>query len=164
MKMKTSEEILLEEVKSEYARQMPSWTDLDHRWNSFLQFSGLLLSIIFIGIGITQNSFDNPISGLLVASSVCIIISIIILAFYSIKRTAIKEINVKVDKDMDIKGKEIDITLSLIRAYNSAQKDVTSKHIVRLKHLSWSVLFLTVGIGFLLSFIITAVLGTFFRV
>ena len=107
-----------------------------------------MLSIIFIGIGITQNSFDNPISGLLVASSVCIIISIIILAFYSIKRTAIKEINVKVDKDMDIKGKEIDITLSLIRAYNSAQKDVTSKHIVRLKHLSWSVLFLTVGIGF----------------
>ena len=162
--MKTSEEILLEEVKSEYARQMASWTDLDHKWNSFLQFNGLLLSIIFIGIGITQNNSDESISELLGASSICIIISIIILAFYSIKRIPIKEINVKVDKDMDIKGKERDITLSLIRMYNITQEDVTSKHIARLKHLSWSVLFLTVGIGFLLSFIITVVLGIFFRV
>ena len=60
--MKISEEILLEEVKEEYARQLSTWVELTHKSYTFLQLNGLLLSVIFVGMSLVPNLFDNPLS------------------------------------------------------------------------------------------------------
>ena len=153
MTTKSSEEILLDEVKAEYARQLSSWTDLDRRFGSFLQLNGIILSIIFIGMGIRQNAL-NEMTFVLLSASVCIIISIIMLAIPTIKRTTIKEINVRIDGAPDMTNKERVIALALIKKYNIVQDDVISKHKIRLKMLSVSIFFFTLGIILLLVFII----------
>ena len=104
-------------------------------------------------MGIRQNAL-NEMTFVLLSASVCIIISIIMLAIPTIKRTTIKEINVRIDGAPDMTNKERVIALALIKKYNIVQDDVISKHKIRLKMLSVSIFFFTLGIILLLVFII----------
>lgn len=150
--MKTSGEILLEEVKAEYSRQLEAWTELTQKSHTFLHLNGLLLTVIFIGIGL-QGPLRELYVLLLAASSVCIIISIMI-GIKTTKSEAVKEIKVKLEEDSDIEGKEREIIYQLIRTYNTAQDDIISKYNVRKKNLDWSKYMLALGLGLLLWFML----------
>lgn len=151
--MKISEEILLEEVKAEYTRQLTSWTELNHKSHNFLQLNGLLLSVIFIGIGIIKDSLDVFTFLLLAASSCSVIVSTLILVRFVTPAASLKEIRIDLEGDIDVKDKEKDIMWSLIRQYNISQNNIISKHEGRLKKMSYSVWSLVVGLFFLLAFI-----------
>ena len=158
--IRDSEEILLDEVKAEYTRQLSSWTDLSHRSSSFLQLNGIVLSIIFLGINFTQAVIVESIIVLLLLASVFIIFSIAILAAPAIHRVGTKDINIEINGVQDMKGKEHKIALALINQYLIAQKDVISKYENRLKLFSISVALFSIGIGFLLTFITVLFLNT----
>ena len=150
-KMKTSEEILLEEVRSEYSRQLAAWTELTHRSHNALQLNGLLLTVIFIGIGF-QSSF-REFSVMLMLSSACIVISIV-LGICAARSESVKEIKVELDADSEIDDKQRDIMFHLIITYNTAQKDVIRKYNARKRILDWSWYLLSAGLVALLVFIV----------
>ena len=150
--MRTSEEILLEEVKAEYSRQLEAWTHLTQKSHTFLHLNGLLLTVIFIGIGLQGHSSEFYVL-LLAASSICVIISIS-LGIKTTKNESVKEIKVKLEEGSDIEGKEKEIIRHLIRTYNTAQDDIIRKFNIRKKNLDLSKYMLALGLGLLLGFIL----------
>jgi len=158
--MKTGEEILLEEVRAQYSRQLDIWTELNNKSQSFLQLNGLLLSVIFIGMGFVSGVSDYGLFSLLITSAAAITTSIIILAVPIMQREHMKETKVETGSDAEMEGKEKDIMLALINAYNIAQKDVIDKYKKRNFQFGLSVGFLIGGLFFLFLFIAVTV---FFR-
>lgn len=152
--MKSSEEIILEEVRAQYHRQLASWTELDHRSSNFLQLNGLMLTVVFIGLGFVYAELSVFLLAPLVISASFIVVFVLLLAVFVLRSTSVRETKVELDNDADVDGKEKDIMMSMIRAYNTAQQDVISKHNTRTRHMGHSVNTLLVGLLFLLAFIV----------
>ena len=124
--MKTSEEILLEEVKDQYNRQLSNWTELNRKSQNFLQINGILLSVVFIGISFIMELASQYLI-ILTVSTISIILSLII-SIFSIFKTSIKETNIEIDRDADLENNEKKIIFGLIRIYKITIDEVTNKN------------------------------------
>ena len=152
--MKTSEEILLEEVKAQYTRHLNSWSELDSKSHNFLQLNGLILSIIVIGVISLDFSTNKLSSVMLIASAICIILSIVF-GLTAITRKKLKEIAVKVSDDADLEGSEKKIMLAMIKQYDISIRVIDEKHKKRTKEVERAMYSLFIGLVFLITFVVT---------
>ena len=152
--MRTSEEILLEEVKAQYTRHLNSWSELDSKSHNFLQLNGLILSIIVIGVISLDFSTNKLSSVMLIVSAICIILSIVF-GLTAITRKKLKEIAVKVSDDADLEGSEKKIMLAMIKQYDISIRVIDEKHKKRTKEVERAMYSLFIGLVFLISFVVT---------
>ncbi len=150
--MKTSEEILLEEVKDQYNRQLSNWTELNRKSQNFLQINGILLSVVFIGISFIMELASQYLI-ILTVSTISIILSLII-SIFSIFKTSIKETNIEIDRDADLENNEKKIIFGLIRIYKITIDEVTNKNNKRTDVLVYASMSLMLGLFFLFIFIL----------
>ena len=158
--MKTSEEILLQEIKDEYYRQLSNWREFNHKSQNFLQINGLVLSVVFIGISISEN-ISTDVFILLSISSFFIILSTITALITNLRKT-IKEIDIKIKNNADLKNNEEKLIRGLIRIYNLANNNVIQENNKRSKEINFSVVFLILGMIFLFSFIVSFSINVLF--
>lgn len=142
------EKTLLSEAKAGYNHQLSNWNELDHKFQNFLRLNGLLLTMIFIGIGfIGMNSIIESIkadsinkSFIFVAFvflffSVCSIFYSTLRSFSSVRDVSvIKEIDVNLYDDNDPKNKERDTFTSLIEKYDLARGKIIKNYDKRKKY------------------------------
>ena len=69
---------LLDEVRSEYTRQLQTWTELIGRSHQFLQINGLILTIVLIGMQLTIDSGNSIALIFLFMSAVLIVLSMLL--------------------------------------------------------------------------------------
>ena len=151
--MKTSEEILLEEVKAQYTRHLNSWSELDSKSHNFLQLNGLILSIIVIGV-VSLDFSTNKLSSFMLITSAIWITSSIVFGVMATTRKQLKEISVEISDDVDLEGKEKEIMLSMIKQYGISIKVIDEKYNERTKRVERAMYCLSTGLVFLITFVV----------
>lgn len=152
---------LLDEVRSEYTRQLQTWTELIGRSHQFLQINGLILTIVLIGMQLTINSGNSIALIFLLMSAVLIVLSMLIVLLYVAKREIIKEIRIDIKEGYDASGKDKEILLALINTYNTAQNDLIEKYNKRSRDFQgalWCLLAALVSLAIFISLITLTVI------
>ena len=155
---KSIDEHILDEVKSEYTRQLQTWTELTGRSHQFLQINGLILTIVMIGMQLTIDSGNSIALIFLSISAISIVLSVLIALLRVTKQIDIKEIKIDIKEGYDTSGKEKDIMLALISRYNIAQNDLIEKHNKRTKYHQYALRFLLAALISLASSILFVIL------
>ena len=151
--MKTSEEILLEEVKAQYSRQLITWEQLLHKSQIFLQLNGLILSMIIIALGFVIDKLITITIVLILITLIFVSISIITTLIYVIRGMSLKDTKVVLEDDFNMEGKEKEIIVSLIRVYQISQNTLDKKYKKKSHYFDNNIIIFNAALMFLISVI-----------
>ena len=149
--MKTTEEILFDELKYRHKTLQSDWAEGVTKSYRFLQINAVILSMVVIGLNI---GILNDLSILLFLSSVCISVSMgIIVTALKSKPVPVTTIN-KLDADEPTE----EILRDLRAAYMCAIEKQMELHDDRMKTIDISIYFFAAGAFFLSAFLLLTII------
>ena len=130
---KGNEKIILDEVKSRYARLINKQSEFNRKCHSLLQLDGLILSGMIICLGFTMEFISSNVSEfheirayLLISMGLIISSIIALISIMTLTKTK-KKIDEKLSNNRDMGKSEREIIKSLIKQYERAQDDINPK-------------------------------------